>query len=302
MVMSRQLFALGLSVILLAACGKQGPAADSAPATSESAAPASASPATTAPASAAPTRTTPADKSTPVTRSARLNEDGSETIEESTGDTGAHNPLLAAVATSAAAATTEPTSVWKEGVNYNRLVPAQPTSAGPDQVEVLEVFWYGCGHCFHLDPALESWRRTGKPAYVDFVRAHVMWNHTQAHAKLYYTVKALGRLEDLHAEVFRQIHVNGDYLAAADAAATERLQRAFLTSKGVSDAAFDSAYRSFAVDNDLRQAEDLTRRYKVSGVPLLIVNGKYSTDVGLAGGEAELIELLNYLAATEHKR
>jgi len=166
--------AVGLTALMLAACGKQGPATESAPASSAPAAPAATPPSTTAPASAAPTRTTPADKTAPVSRSAQLNEDGSETIEENTGDTGAHNPLLAAVATSAAAATTEPSSVWKEGVNYNRLVPAQPTATGPDQVEVLEVFWYGCSHCYALDPLIEAWRKH-KAGYIKFSRVPVMW-------------------------------------------------------------------------------------------------------------------------------
>lgn len=276
-------------LLCLAGCGRRP-----APATAD-APPAAGPRAGTAPA------VTLNDKATEALAAERptgVTEESEPTIEPQSGQ----SPIAAAVAAETPAPARPDSGRWVENRNYIRLVPAEPTHVAPGRVEVLEVFWYGCGHCFHLDPALENWRHKDKPAYVDFARTHVMWNHTQAHAKLYYTVKALGRLEDLHAEVFREIHVNGNYLAAADAGATERLQRAFLTSKGVSDAAFDGAYRSFAVDNDLRQAEDLTRRYKVSGVPLLIVNGKYSTDAGMAGGEAELIELINYLAATEHKR
>ena len=212
------------------------------------------------------------------------------------------SPIAAAVAANAPARAAPEPGRWIEGKHYVLLVPAQPTHVAPGRVEVLEVFWYGCGHCFHLDPTLESWRQKGKPTYVDFVRAHVMWNHTGPHAKLYYALKALGRIEDLHAEVFREIHVNGNYLAAADPDATEKLQRAFLKSKGVSDSAFDGAYHSFSVDNDLRQADEMTRRYKVTGVPLIVVNGKYTTDVAMAGSETELTELINYLAAAEHKR
>jgi thiol:disulfide interchange protein DsbA len=192
---------------------------------------------------------------------------------------------------------------WVEGRHYTKLVPAEPTHVAPGRVEVLEVFWYGCAHCSHLDPALEGWRKQGKPAFVDFVRSHVMWNATTlAHARLHYTLKALGKLEELHPLVFREIHEKGNFLVAPDAAATEQLQRAFLKAHGISDAAFDGAYHSFAVDNDLRQAEDTTHRYKVTGVPMLIVNGKYTTDIALAGGEAELLELINFLAAVEHRR
>jgi len=302
MVISRHLFALGLSVILLAACGKQGPAADSAPATSESAAPASTSPATTAPAGAAPTRTTPADKSAPVTRSARLNEDGSETIEESTGDTGAHNPLLAAVATSAAAATTEPTSVWKEGVNYNRLVPAQPTSAGPDQVEVLEVFWYGCSHCYALDALVEAWRKH-KAGYIKFSRVPVMWDNDihRSHARLFYTMDDLGKLEQLHPLTFKEIHVNGNMLAAQDPANSEKMQLEFLKKFGVSDDQFKKSYHSFNVETNMQKAEQITLRYGVLGVPTFIINGKFVTDVGMAGGQDKILAEVDALAAQEHK-
>ena len=302
MLMSRPVYALGLSLILLAACSKHGPAADSAPAADAPATPAAISPVTTAPASAAPTRTTPAEKSAPVTRSARINEDGSETIEENTGDTGAHNPLLAAVATSAAAATTEPNSMWKEGVNYNRLVPAQPTSAGPDQVEVLEVFWYGCSHCYALDPLVEAWRKH-KAGYIKFARVPVMWDNDihRSHARLFYTMDDLGKLEQLHPLAFKEIHVNGDMLAAQDPAASEKMQLDFLKKFGVGDDQFKKSYRSFNVETNLQRAEQITLRYGVLGVPTFIINGKYVTDVGMAGGQDKILAEVDALAAQEHK-
>jgi thiol:disulfide interchange protein DsbA len=208
----------------------------------------------------------------------------------------------------AAAATTPPTEApvggkWVDGQHYSTLVPAQPTSVAAGKVEVVEVFWYGCGHCFHLDPTLEDWRKKGKAPYVDFNRVPVMWNDTtRAHARLFYTLLALGKLEQLHSDVFREIHVNNNFLAAQDPAETERLQRAFLKSKGIAEADFDKTYRSFSVEQWLQKAEQLTRRYKVTGVPFMVVNGKYTADVGTAGGEAQLITLLNDLATSEHKR
>ncbi|MEA3151897.1 MAG: hypothetical protein QOD56_2836, partial [Gammaproteobacteria bacterium] len=104
----------------------------------------------------------------------RPNEDGSETVEETTGDNGTHNPLLAAVAStmaattpSASAAATSPPTPWQEGVNYSRLVPAQPTFVPAGQVEVLEFFWYGCPHCYAIDPQVESWKKS-KPGFISF--------------------------------------------------------------------------------------------------------------------------------------
>jgi thiol:disulfide interchange protein DsbA len=220
------------------------------------------------------------------------------------------SPVAAAVAVNTPAAATAIPGKWIQGKNYLSLMPAQPTDVAPDKVEVVEVFWYGCGHCFHLDPTIEAWRKKGKPAYVEFRRVPVMWNEaTRAHARLFYTLVALGKLEQLHAAVFNEIHVNGNFLADSDPAKTEQLQRKFLQDHGVSDADFDGAYHSVSMDANLGRAEDFTRRYRVLGVPLLAVNGKYTADVESAklpadkveDAEARLMQLVNDLAASEHR-
>jgi thiol:disulfide interchange protein DsbA len=215
------------------------------------------------------------------------------------------SPIAAAVAqnTPAAAAGTPIPAKWQAGKHYTTLMPAQPTSVAPDKVEVVEVFWYGCGHCFHLDPMLDSWKAKTKPAYAEFSRVPVMWNEiTKAHARLFYTLEALGKLDELHSVVFREIHVKGNTLADRDPAKTEQIHREFLKSHGVSAADFDRTYRSFSVENRLARADQLTKRYRVTGVPLMVVNGKYTTDVGMAGGEPAMLTLLNDLAASERRR
>ena len=86
-------------------------------------------------------------------------------------------------------------SRWALGKNYNQLVPSQPTDSAAGKVEVVEVFWYGCGHCYHFDPYLENWRKKGRPAFVDFRRVPVMWNDiNRQHARLFYVLQALGKL------------------------------------------------------------------------------------------------------------
>jgi protein dithiol oxidoreductase (disulfide-forming) len=281
---------------VLAACGKHGGSNEAAPR-----APSSARPSSSAPTNQNPARA-PEEKQNEITRTARVTEEGSETIEENTGDTGAHNPILAAVASSAAAATTPPTkNNWQEGVNYTRLVPAQPTSVGPDQVEVVEVFWYGCPHCYAIDPLLESWRKR-KASYIKFVRVPVIWQDVhRAHARLFYTMDALGKLDQLHALTFKEIHVNGNMLAANDPAESERMQMEFLKRNGISEDDFKKTYRSFTVETDLQRAEELTLRYRIDGVPKFIVNGKFVTDVGMAKSPEQLVDLLDDLAAQEHK-
>jgi thiol:disulfide interchange protein DsbA len=202
----------------------------------------------------------------------------------------------------AAARAPEPAlAKWKPGTNYQLLAAPQPTSVPAGKVEVSEVFWYGCGHCYALDPALETWKAE-KPAYVEFVRIPVVWGpvHRQ-HAKLYYTLQALRR-PDLHSKVFDAIHQQGMQLSARDEVEARAGQFAFLTSHGVSEKEFNAAYDSMTVATNVLRAEDLTKKYAVANVPVLIVNGKYSTSVGEAGGTPQLLALINDLAASEKNR
>jgi thiol:disulfide interchange protein DsbA len=211
--------------------------------------------------------------------------------------------LMAAAASAADGADAGAVGQWRAGTNYTVLKPAQPTSAAAGQVEVLEIFWYGCSHCYALDPTLESWSET-KAKDIDFRRTPVIWGppHRQ-HAKLFYTLQALGR-GDLHSKVFDAIHRGGNILATNDDdAAARAMHLAFLKDHGVSEKDFTAAYDSAAVATNLRRAEDATDRFAVSSVPVIIVNGKYSTSVSMAGGRpAGLLKLIDDLAASERPR
>ena len=297
-----------LLALALSACGRQESAADRSPATAPASAPA---PRNAAPAGAA-AQTKPAETASDLpSKITRMNEDGSETVEEVPSDSGKHNPLLAAVASTVAAATSTASattlagpSPWQEGVNYTRLVPAQPTSAPAGQVEVLEFFWYACPHCYALDPMVEAWKKT-KPAYITFSRVHVLWNDGhRSLARLFYTLESMGKLEQLHSEIFKEIHVNGNPLTAADpsnAAESERLQTVFVKKFGISETDFRNAYHSMAVDVAVQRADELVQRYRIDGVPRFVVNGKYIADVASAGSPERLISLVGDLATQEHK-
>jgi thiol:disulfide interchange protein DsbA len=196
-----------------------------------------------------------------------------------------------------------PSGRWKSGTHYRPIVPAQATSAGPGQVEVLEFMWLGCQHCAHLEPFIVSWA-VQKPAYVKFVQEHVMWGAVhRAHGKLLYTLQALGRT-DLVPKAFDEIHRNGKPLLSASGndADTQSIQLAFAKASGISEADFKREYSGFAVNTRLQRAEELNRRYRIESVPTIIINGKYLTDVGMAGGEKELVQLITDLAAIEKGR
>jgi protein dithiol oxidoreductase (disulfide-forming) len=218
----------------------------------------------------------------------------SETDDEPPADTQTTTSVQPSLKVGAAPAGPPTSARFKEGAHYHKIVPAQPTNVAPGKVEVAEVFWYGCAHCFSLDPALESWR--GKaPSYIEFVRIPAMWNDTtRMHARVFYTAELLGKLDELHSLIFREIHVNGNTLNTVDKIT------AFFDQHGVGEDEFQKAFSSFAVESKLQRADFLNRRYRVQSVPLMIVNGKYSTALSDAGNEANLFALLNELAAHEH--
>jgi protein dithiol oxidoreductase (disulfide-forming) len=190
---------------------------------------------------------------------------------------------------------------WRAGTNYTLLAKQQPPAVAAGKVEVVEVFWYGCGHCYALDPTLESWKLI-KPPFIEFVRIPVVWGPThRQHAKLYYTIQALGRA-DLHSKIFDAIHRDGKPLAAQKDEEARAMQRAFLKDNGVTEKDFDTAYDSMAVAMNVNHAEEMTSKYSVASVPLIVVNGKYSTGVGPAGGAPQLLSLINDLAASEKSR
>ena len=303
---ARLALCLGLALVL-AGCGKQQSALEGSPAGTPNPASAPAAAQTGAAAVNPKTAEQASDQPSKITR---INEDGSETVEDVPSDSGVHNPLLAAVASTVAASTatasaaTTGTTQWQEGVNYKRLLPAQPTEVPAGQVEVLEFFWYACPHCYAIDPAVEAWLKT-KPAYVSFSRVPVMWNEGhRSLARLFYTLQALGKLDQLHGEVFKEIHVHGDPLVAPDpndAAGSEHMQVVFVRKFGISEADFTKAYHSFAVETAMQKADELGQRYRIDGVPTFVVNGKFIADVGTAGTPERLLTLVGDLAAQEHR-
>ena len=179
-------------------------------------------------------------------------------------------------------------------------MPAQPTSVAPGKVEVTEVFWLACPHCYALEPFIRAWLKS--QARLCRVRAcpgDVAAVH-KSHAHLYYTLEALGR-QDLVAKAFDTIAAHHEMLVGSSDEDTFKLQQRFATSNGVSADDFAKAYNSFSVE--LQPAARRPRSPSATtwqGVPFVVVNGKYTTDIGMAGGDAKLIDLINDLTAAEH--
>jgi thiol:disulfide interchange protein DsbA len=193
---------------------------------------------------------------------------------------------------------------WKftEGTHYVRLVPTQPTVGGADKVEVAEIFWYGCNHCYDFEAFVNRWVES-KPANARFVRIPATWNPlVKLHAQLYYTEEVLnnnGKIaepEMFRAAVFAEYHRRGNRLASIDS-----IQELF-EKHGVSAEDFTTTWNSFEVSQKLRVADDLQRRYSISGVPAIVVNGKYRSGAAEAGGYPRLLELVDELIVKESIR
>lgn len=203
-------------------------------------------------------------------------------------------PEEEAEVTAAAAGEAAPTSSrFRLGEHYRRLSPTQPTSSGTDEIEVAEVFWYGCPHCYEFEPYVERWLADA-PGHVSFVRLPAAWSEpTRLHARAFYTADELGVLERMHAAFFEEIHDNGNALDSTDTLA------ALFRRYDIDAATFTDTFDSYAVHTRVQRAEDLTRRYRIDRVPSIVVNGKYTTNATMAGGYEELIELIDELVAAE---
>jgi len=181
---------------------------------------------------------------------------------------------------------------FDEGIEYRAI--AEPQRAEPgDDVEVLELFWYGCPHCYHLEPSIERWLET-KPDGVTFRRlpaaASSRWI---PHAKAFFAAQQLGVVDQLHEPLFKAMHEQQRKLL------DDEQLIAFAAEQGIDEAAFRNAYQSFPVDMKVRQSAELVRRYQLSGVPAIVVNGAYMTGVTEAGGRDRLFEVVDFLVAKE---
>ncbi|NEV62977.1 thiol:disulfide interchange protein DsbA/DsbL [Thiorhodococcus minor] len=180
---------------------------------------------------------------------------------------------------------------FDEGIDYTRLVQPQPTETG-EQVEVLEVFWYGCPHCWHLEPALDAWLES-LPEGAAFRRMPATGGRWDAHARAFYAAQAMGKLDVFHKALFRAIHEEKRELMTEDDLA------GLAGEAGLDEAEFRADYASFLVETQLRKAKEMATRYGIDSVPTIIIDGKYRTGPSQAGGQARMFEVLDTLLEQE---
>lgn len=187
-------------------------------------------------------------------------------------------------------------SSYREGAEYLKINPAVSTSVEKGQIEVVELFWYMCPHCFQFEPVIRKWKKT-KPANVVFKRVPAIFSpRWRFFAKVYYTSRILGVEEKIHEPLFKALHEKRARLGKEAAIA-----QFFEKHAGIKKQEFTDVFNSFSVDTKVRKAEDLSKRYKAQGVPTLIVNGKWRTGGRIAGGHDGMIKVLDHLIKLESK-
>lgn len=279
--MKRVLLVLA-SVAALGACGQKSTPVEEAPVAAAPAEPQAPAPSTAAPTAAE------------IDKAATATQESAGEAATATGD--ATLERIVAMPESAQL----PGGRWKAGVNYRPLAPAQPTSVGPGEVEVIEFMWLACGGCYLVNERAMAWKAR-LPSWVKFRQEHVMWGPShRGLAKLLYTLEMLNR-SDLVPKAFEEIHRKNNMLVTNDEAGTLQKQLAFAKANGISETDFKREYNGFAVNTRLQRAEELTRRYKIDQTPIFVVNGKYFIDTRMARPETDLFPLLDDLVAFEKK-
>ena len=176
------------------------------------------------------------------------------------------------------------------GRDYKLLNPAQP--AGTEKIEVLEFFFYGCSHCFHLHPLISNWEKT-MPKDVELTYVPVIFRDSwEPMARTYYALESMGQLHPLHDALFKAWNV--DKVDLSD----ETRVFDFVTARGVDRAKFTAAYSSFSMQSKIARAKQMIRSYGLTGTPTLVVDGKYLI-TGLQ--PADTIRVLNEVIAMVRK-
>ena len=178
------------------------------------------------------------------------------------------------------------------GKHYE-VLPAPVVTRNKNKVEVVEVFWYGCSHCFDFEPMLTAWKAK-LPPEADFHQIPAMWSPAmKLHAQGFYTAKSLGILEKTHIPFFNTLHLEKKRINNEDDLAR------FFSRFGVDKSTFDKTFNSFGVTSQVSLAESRAKSYRIQGTPELIVNGKYRVSSTMAGGQANMLKVAAFLVEKE---
>jgi thiol:disulfide interchange protein DsbA len=175
----------------------------------------------------------------------------------------------------------------RAGIDY-RLIAPQPVQSA-NSIEVIDFFWYGCPYCNSLQPALERWI-SRKPADVTVRRIPAVLRDSWApHARVFYTLEALGEVDRLHQRAYFSYHIEKLAMSRAEAMSE------WAVSNGIARERWDTTYNSAAVQRKVEEAIELTRAYNVTGTPALVVDGRYLTSGNMSETLDGMIQILEGL-------
>jgi len=179
-----------------------------------------------------------------------------------------------------------------EGTDYGVL--SRPVNtADPEKIEVNEIFWYGCIHCFRLEPEIHDWRPTLADD-VEFLRTPAIWAEVmELHAAMYYANEVLGITEELHQLIFSEMNVERNQLAS------EAAILSFVGDHGVDPEQYRRALNSFGVSSQVQQARAKMGAYGVRGTPEMVINGKYKLTTQMAGSFPRMLQIADALIEQE---
>ncbi|KXG83192.1 MULTISPECIES: thiol:disulfide interchange protein DsbA [Pseudomonas] len=197
--------------------------------------------------------------------------------------------VAASVFGMAAVQAAEPATAGKEYIELSNPVPVSV----PGKIEVVELFWYGCPHCYHFEPVINPWIDK-LPKDVNFKRVPAMFGGPwDAHGQMFLTLEAMGVEHNVHNAVFDAIQNKRMRLTKPEEMAD------FLATQGVDKDKFLATFNSFAIKGQVNQAKELAKKYEITGVPSMVVNGKYRFDLGTAQGPEGVLNVADQLIAKE---
>ena len=177
-----------------------------------------------------------------------------------------------------------------EGDHYE-VIPISVETGADGVIEVVEIFSYGCVHCYNFDPYVEVWKQE-QGADVRFERLPAVF--TPEFAKAYYAAEILGVVDEVHTPIFNALHIE-----RKDMRRQEALAAVFKRYGGVPEEDFLSVYKSFAVQSRVQQAQARVAAYRVTGIPTMIVSGKYRIDGRMAGSNNDMLKVVDHLVKAE---
>ena len=180
------------------------------------------------------------------------------------------------------------------GPAWTQIKPALPTQSG-DKIEVVEIFWYGCSHCYSFEPHVKSWLKTLAEDVVFRPVPGVLNSRWAVHARGYFAAEKMGALEQFHTPLFRALHAQRRNIFTRDSLID------FAAEVGLDKKEFARHYDSNETEVKMKQAFLMARDARITGVPAVIVNGKYLVSAS-AGSFERMIETIDELIREERRR